>query len=186
MLKHTALAALLLGALATAACAPAAGPAPTAAAATPALDAPADIAAITAARDGFMAAYAAGDAAAIGQLYTENAISEPNGQPSVKGRAAIVASLTSMFEQVSVKATLTPEETRTLGAVGLDRGRYTVTVTPKAGAPPTTSEGRYLVVYVKGEDGKWRVSHDIDNELGVPAAPAPTAAPDAAQPAPKP
>lgn len=135
-----------------------------------------------------MTAYAAGDAAAIGQLYTENAVSEPNNQPSLKGRAAIVSSLTSMFEQVTIKATLTPDETRTLGAVGLDRGRYAVTVTPKAGAPPTTSEGRYLVVYVKGEDGKWRVSHDIDNELGVPAstAAATPAAEPAAQPAPKP
>ena len=181
MLRLTSLAVLLTGALATAACAPAAGPAPAAAVATPALDAPADLAAIKAAREAFMAAYAAGNAAAIGQLYTENAVSEPNNQPSLKGRAAIVASLTSMFEQVTVNATLTPEETRTLGAVGLDRGRYTVTVTPKAGAPPTTSEGRYLVVYVKGEDGSWRVSHDIDNALGVPAA-----APAAAEAAPKP
>ena len=61
-------------------------------------------------------------------------------------------------------------------------------MTPKAGAPPTTSEGRYLVVYVKGEDGKWRVSHDIDNAAGVPAsaAAATPAAEPAAPAAPKP
>ncbi|WP_239492565.1 SgcJ/EcaC family oxidoreductase [Luteitalea sp. TBR-22] len=186
MLRPTSLAAaLLLGALATTGCAPAAPP-PPAADSRPALDAPADLAAIKAAREGFMAAYAAGDAAAIGQLYTENAVSEPNHQPSLKGRDAIVASLEAMFAQVMVKATLTPDETRTLGAVGLDRGRYSVTVTPKAGAPPTTTEGRYLVVYVKGEDGKWRVSHDIDNAPGVPAAPPAPAATDAAQPVAKP
>ncbi|WP_396624824.1 YybH family protein [Luteitalea sp.] len=187
MLKPFSRAAVLTGLLATGACAPAPGPAP-ATVARPALDAPDDIAAITAARNAFMTAYAAGDAAAIGQLYTENAISEPNNQPALKGRAAIVSSLTSMFEQVSIKATLTPDETRTLGAVGLDRGHYAVTVTPKAGAPPTTSEGRYLVVYVKGEDGKWRVSHDIDNAAGVPAsaAAATPAAEPAAPAAPKP
>ena len=129
----------------------------------PVLDEPASIAAIAEARKAFEAAYEKGDAEAIGELYAENAVSEPNFQPTIKGRAAIVASLKPMFEQVSVQTTLTSEETRTLGHVGLDRGTYTVTVTPKAGAPPTTSQGRYLVVYVKGEDGKWRVSHDIDN-----------------------
>ena len=184
MRRHILSAALLAGALAGAACTPAAPPAPPAATA-PAANAPEDIAAIGTARNAFMTAYAAGDAAAIGALYTENAISEPNFQPTLKGRAAIVASLGSLFEQVSVKATLDPDETRTLGNVGLDRGHFTVTVTPKAGAPPTTSEGRYLVVYVREADGKWRVSHDIDNaSLPTPSgesAAGATAAPTAGE-----
>ena len=73
-----------------------------------------------------------------------------------------------MFDQVAVKPVLTPDETRTLGSVGLDRGTYTVTVTPKAGAPPTSSQGRYLVVFVKEADGSWKVSRDIDNSAGAP------------------
>lgn len=165
---------MVAGLLATTACSPAAPPATPPAA--PVADAPEDIAAITTARDAFMKAYEAGDAKAIGELYTENAVSEPNFQTTLKGRDAIVSSLASMFEQVAIKATLDPDETRTLGSVALDRGHYTVTVTPKAGAPPTTSQGRYLVVYVKGADGTWRVSHDIDN-ASMPPAPADPAAP---------
>lgn len=164
---------LLLAATLTAACTAAPPPAP-AAPTQPVVDDPAAIAAIGEARKAFEAAYEKGDAEAIGQLYTENAVSEPNFQPTIKGRAAIVASLKPMFEQVAVQTTLTSDETRTLGHVGLDRGHYTVTVTPKAGAPPTTSQGRYLVVYVKGEDGQWRVSHDIDNAPVPPAAEAVT------------
>ena len=161
---------ILLAATLTAACSSAPQPAPPEPAA-PIVDDPASIAAIGDARKAFMAAYEAGDAAAISQLYMPNAVSEPNFQPTLKGRDAIAASLKDMFAQVSVNATLDAEETRTLGNVGLDRGHYTVTVTPKAGAPPTTSQGRYLVVYVKDADGKWRVSHDIDN-ASMPPAPA--------------
>jgi uncharacterized protein (TIGR02246 family) len=135
---------------------------------------------MNAARAAFMAAYEAGDAEAIGRLYTAEAVSESNNQPTLKGRDAIVTSLKRMFEQVSVKTTLTPDETRTLGHVGLDRGHYTVTVTPKAGAPPASSEGRYLVVYVKDADGTWRVSRDMDNAMDV-SAPAAAATPGTAK-----
>ena len=151
---------------------------PPAAPAEPVLNAPADIAALDAARQAFMAGYEAGEAEAIGKLYMPNAVSESNNQPSLVGRDAIVASLKGMFEQVSVKAVLTPEGTRTLGSVGVDSGRYTVTVTPKAGAAPHSNEGRYIVVYVKEADGQWRVWRDMDNAIGAPQpAPAADAAP---------
>jgi uncharacterized protein (TIGR02246 family) len=167
MIRHIASALILSSALLVAACAPAAPP-PPAAPAEPTADAPADIAALNAARSAFMAGYEKGDADAIGQLYHPDAISESNGQPTLKGREAIVASLKGMFGQVSVKATLTPDETRTLGSVGLDRGHYAITVTPKSGAPPATGEGRYMVIYVKGPDGSWKVSRDMDNAAGAP------------------
>ena len=174
MIRSIAVSLFLTFAVVLVGCAPAAPPPSPPPA--PVADAPADIAALNAARAAFMAAYEQGDAEAIGKLYTAEAISEPNNQPTLKGRDAIVASLKSMFEQVSLKAVLTPEETRTLGSVGLDRGRYTVTVTPKAGAPPTSAEGRYMVVYVKGADGTWQVSRDMDNAAGAPP-PTPAAAP---------
>jgi uncharacterized protein (TIGR02246 family) len=173
MIRSIAFSSLFTFAVVLAGCAPAA--APPAPPAQPVADAPADIAALNAARAAFMAGYEKGDAEAIGNLYTPDAISEPNNQPTLEGRDAIVASLKSMFEQVSVKTVLTPEETRTLGNVGLDRGHYTVTVTPKAGAPTTSAEGRYMVVYVKGADGTWKVSRDMDNTAGAPP-PTPAAA----------
>jgi uncharacterized protein (TIGR02246 family) len=164
---------LLVSVLAVDACSPAAPP-PPAAPPAPVADAPADIAALNAARTAFMEGYDKGDADAIGALYHPEAISESNGQPTLKGRDAIVAGLKGMFQHVSVKATLTPDETRTLGDVGLDRGHYSITVTPKSGAPPATGQGRYMVIYVKGPDGKWLVSRDMDNAAGAPP-PAPAA-----------
>jgi uncharacterized protein (TIGR02246 family) len=170
MVRHLGI-AVILGAVVGSGCGQAPAPAPAAPAA-PVADAPADIAALDAARAAFMAAYEKGDAEAIGQLYTAEAISEPNNQPTLTGRDAIVASLKNMFEQVDVKVTLEPDETRTLGSVGLDRGRFAVTVTPKSGAPPTSGEGRYSVIFVKQDDGSWKVSRDMDNAVMPPAAPA--------------
>jgi uncharacterized protein (TIGR02246 family) len=172
--RSLALSLIVSSILAVGACAP--EPPPPPAPAEPVADAPADIAAINAARAAFMAAYEKGDAEAIGELYAPEAISEPNGQPTLSGRDAIVTSLTRMFEQVSVKPVLTPAETRTLGSVGLDRGTYTVTVTPKAGAPPSSSQGRYMVVFVKLADGSWKVSRDMDNALGLPPPTTPSPA----------
>jgi uncharacterized protein (TIGR02246 family) len=133
----------------------------------PAVDAPDDIAAVNAVREKFMAAYSTGDAEGVASLYTSDAVSEPNNTPTLKGRDAILQSQKAMFEQVTLKVTLTPEETTTRGTVGLDRGMFKAEVTPKDGGPSTTNEGRYLVVLVKDTDGMWRVARDMDNAPGV-------------------
>jgi uncharacterized protein (TIGR02246 family) len=171
-MRHLTMCLALAGLLTAAGCSPAPPPAP-------ASDDPADLAALGAARTAFMTAYSAGDAAAIGKLYTVDAISEPNHQATLKGRDAIVASLTNMFQQVTVKATLTPEETRTLGKAGFDRGVYKAEATPKAGGPTVTAEGRYFVLYVKDADGTWRVARDIDNAATPVVTPPDAAATDA-------
>lgn len=146
----------------------------------PMQNAQADIDAVNAVRDGFVAAYSAGDADAIGNYYVTDGVSQPNNGPTLKGRDAIVAGLKSMFERSSVKLTLTPEQTQTMGTTGFDSGHYSVEVVPKAGGPTTTSEGRYLVILDKQTDGSWKVTRDMDNagpppeSSGAPDAPAAT------------
>lgn len=170
MIRSVLASASALLALVLAGCAPAA-PAPP----VPANDAPADLAAIGAAREAFVKAYSAGDAEAVGRMYTADAVSEPNHQPTLRGREAIVAAQKAMHEHVSLVLALTPEETHTAGATGFDRGVYSVTVTPKAGGPATTVRGRYFVYFVKDADGAWKVARDLDN-AAAPMAPATTAA----------
>jgi uncharacterized protein (TIGR02246 family) len=178
MVRRAPFAALLAFTLVLPACTHTPPPPPE-----PALDAPADIAAISSARDAFAKAYNAGDAEAIGKLYTVNAVSEPNHQSTLIGRDAIVSTLKTMFEQVTVKVEFTSAETKTSGNAGFDRGQYKVDVTPKAGGPSTTVEGRYFVLYFKQKDGAWLVARDFDNSAvpltaptpAAPAAEAPTA-----------
>jgi uncharacterized protein (TIGR02246 family) len=167
MARSLALPVFLAGALALGGCAT---PPPA-----PAVNAPDDIAAVNALRTKFQQMFGAGDAAAVGNLYTVDAFVAYNHQPTAVGRDAIVKANTDFFAQFSVKLELTPEETKTMGDFGYDRGRFTFTVTPKtAGMPaPPVDEGRYLVLLKKDTDGQWRVSHDIGNSSLPMPMPAP-------------
>lgn len=122
----------------------------------------ADLAAITAVRDSFIKAYNSGDAAAFEKLYAENAVSMANHQPSISGRAAIVANQKTTFDQFTAHIEITPDETRVTGTVAYDRGRYKMTMMPRTGGPAMSDEGRYIVLLEKTEAG-WVVTRDIDN-----------------------
>jgi len=161
--------ALLVVLAAAVACAP---PAPAA----PATNAPDDVAAVNALRDNVMKAYGAGDATAVGKLYTTDAIAAQNHQPTDTGRDAIVKSATGLFSAYNVKLTLMPDETKTMGDHGHDWGRFTFTLTPKDPAMPAPpmDEGRYLVILRKDTDGQWRVARDLGNSslpMPMPAPP---------------
>jgi uncharacterized protein (TIGR02246 family) len=145
----------------------------------PAANAPEDIAAVNALRDSFLKAFNAGDAEAIANLYTANGVSQHNHEQTATGHDAILASQKAMFDQMTVVAEIMPDETKTLGSIGFDRGRYKMTLTPKAGGQPMTDEGRYVVLLEKQADGSWKVTSDIDNSI-MPM-PMPPAAPAAAE-----
>ncbi|HEX5069769.1 MAG TPA: SgcJ/EcaC family oxidoreductase [Vicinamibacterales bacterium] len=144
--------------------------------APPAANAPEDIAAINKLRDGFVQAFNAGDATAAANLYTADAISADNHQPTMTGRDAIVKNLESLFSAYTVKFTLTPDETKTMGDFAYDWGRFTFALTPKAEGVPAmpADQGRYLVLIRKDTDGQWRVARDIANST----LPMPTPAPE--------
>lgn len=143
------------------ACAPAAPPDTTAD----------DMTAVSALRSAWEAAYEAGDAAALAALYTEDATSMPAGEATVAGKAAIQATYQGMFDQMTFATDLRPLSTHVDGDLGYDHGEFAGTATPKAGGDATAVTGRYLVVFRRGDDGAWRLSHTMDNQATPPAAP---------------
>ncbi len=161
---------VLFGIIAMAACAPSA----------PEANAPADVAALGAVRDAFIKAFNAADAVAIGALYTTDAIAMPGHNATLTGQPAIVAYNKGLFDQMTAKIEVMSDETRTMGNFGFDRGRYKMTMTPKAGGPAISDEGRYVVMLAKGTDGSWKVTRDIDNSsipMPSPTPPPPSRAP---------
>jgi uncharacterized protein (TIGR02246 family) len=134
-------------------------------------DPQADKAAIDKLRDDFMAAFNAGDAAKIGELYSENALAMGGDRPTLQGPAAIVESNKTMFDQFTAKITITPTQTKTSGDLAYDQGTYTLELTPKAkGGKPAKEEGRYVVV-LQREGDAWKVVADIDNKNPPPPPP---------------
>ncbi|HEY6050617.1 MAG TPA: nuclear transport factor 2 family protein [Thermoanaerobaculia bacterium] len=129
--------------------------------------------AIIAVADAYVAAVLKGDAPAIADLYTEDAMEMPPNAAAVKGRAALSEYYKKQMAEAKFSAfTLKHVETRAAGDVGYDVGTYSQTLTP-AGAPaPVNDTGKYIVL-VKKAGGKWRVAYVVYNsDLPPPPAPA--------------
>ena len=139
----------------------------------PAHDAAADLAAIGKVRDGYVAAFNAGNAKDLGALYTADAQSMENAQPTATGPQGVETANSALMSQMtSQSVVVTPEQTDVSGDMAFDRGTYKTTLTPKSGAA-VVEEGRYLVVLKRQTDGSWKIAAEMGN---LPTAPAPVAA----------
>jgi len=175
--------ALLIGLLALAGCgdpepettspsssAPAASSPAPAAAAPAAAGAPVadDISAIRVAGASKDNAYNVGNADFMASLYEEDAILLPPTTSVAKGRAAIRRFLQLQFSQLADSG-YTSEvdravEIRVSGNLGVRSGTYST----KDQSGGVVDTGKWLEVWNKAGDGKWRVSRDISNSDTLP------------------
>jgi uncharacterized protein (TIGR02246 family) len=100
-----------------------------------------------------------GNAAGMGEMYTEDAVLLPAGGPSIRGREAIEEFWAEMLGQGVADVQLTTQELVPLGDdLAYEIGSYTTT--PKDAAPVS---GHYLVIW-KRADGAWKLHVDIFNQ----------------------
>jgi ketosteroid isomerase-like protein len=83
------------------------------------------------------------------------------GSPAVEGKAAIRKMVTESMAIPGFNITWTPEEAKVAssGDMGYTTGTNAVTMPDSAGKP-STMRGRYITVWRKEADGKWRVTED--------------------------
>ena len=125
---------------------------------TTAADPTADRAAIADAARAFSAAYEADDSHALGELYTEDAmLLSPNR--TVVGREAIRRFFDRDGRTTSVQHELCNRSLRLHGDTAVDVGTWYGEQRAANGAG-TEVAGRYLVVWLRGADGRWRMTHD--------------------------
>jgi uncharacterized protein (TIGR02246 family) len=121
-------------------------------------------------------AYNTGDADKIADMYWEDAVLMPPGEPASTGRVAIRASIDAgMTAAKAAGMTLDIAEANILdvsGNLAFDSGSYDV----KDASGAVVDSGSYIGVYQKRE-GKWGYIRDIWNSDRAPPAPAPAAAP---------
>jgi uncharacterized protein (TIGR02246 family) len=111
------------------------------------------------------AAFTAGDAAAIGNLYSEDgATVQPSGD-WFRGRAAITESMKKQLDTINVasREDIT-EEVIPAGDYIVEFGHYSFSGTTKKGNKPVSGAGRYVVVWRKDADGQWRLYRDMGSE----------------------
>lgn len=141
----------------------------------PKAPAPVDAAALTQAIQSrekeWSAAFLAANAAAIGNLYTEDgATIQPEGEAR-RGRTAIAAGMQPQFDSTTFTARedITDEVISVGPDYAFEVGHYTSTGTPKAGGAARTTTGRYVVLWRKDADGVWRLHRDLGAD--APAKP---------------
>jgi len=139
--------------------------------APPMSDPAADLAAITAVREGYAAAFKAGDAAKVASYLTADAYDMENAMETMVGSQAFETGLRGMMEQFAADIAITSEKTDVSGDLAYDRGKYRTALTPKAGGNPMVEEGRYLVVLKRQADSSWKLVELMGN-LATPPAPA--------------
>jgi uncharacterized protein (TIGR02246 family) len=116
-------------------------------------------------------AAATNDVERIVAYWTDDAVIYSPGEPPVEGKAAIRAYVGGSLKLPGFAITWTPKqaEVSQAGDLGYTTGTNAITV-PAADGRTTTMEGRYVTIWRKGKDGKWRCSIDSWSPAPAPAA----------------
>lgn len=124
--------------------------------------------AIEASNASFVVHFNAGQGDSIAAHYTEDGrVMGPN-MPAAVGRAAIAGSMGMM---AGATLALNTESVAANGPMAVERGTYSITLTPPGATAPITDTGKYLVHWHKVGD-KWMMVEDIWNS-DLPAMPEP-------------
>lgn len=118
---------------------------------------------IAATSEQFEAAYARGDAEAMAALYTPDAALLPPGAGRIDGREGIAATWQQFMDMDVRDVALETVELEVYGDSAAEVGTYTLTA-PDGEGGRVTGQGKYIVLWRKGDDGVWRLHRDIWNE----------------------
>ena len=114
------------------------------------------------------------DAAGLAALFTEDGFVLSNGKPPVRGRAAIREAYAKSGGPLALRALAFTTE----GKVGSIIGAF-------GGKPGDPAWGKFVLALRRGDDGRWLIAADMDNEnrrAGPGPGPARTPTPVATHP----
>lgn len=111
---------------------------------------------------------AQGGGAAFAKWFAPDAVTLSNGKAPVVGEAAIAASANWTPAQYQLTWTAEGARMSADGDMGFTWGHYEGRSKDRDGTPIVTT-GRYMTVWKKQSDGKWKVELDASND-GPPAA----------------
>ncbi len=132
----------------------------------PVVDVGAEIAAIKALNDEWLALYNAGDFDTLVSIfYAENAVQMSPNTPILEGKEAILSSLKKSREESEehCESSVT-EDVLVYGDLAVARGTDTGTTTPRDGGEPAKYNIKWVIAYERQSDGTWKCVYEIWND----------------------
>lgn len=116
----------------------------------------------------------ANDVEAVMRTYATDAVAWLPDEREARGSVAIRASYVGLLDAYTVTdVALSDKQYRTVGDASVGWGKYTLTLTPKAGGAPVVMQGRFSAVAERRE-GRW--VYVVDHASAEPPPPAPETA----------
>jgi len=101
----------------------------------------------------------------VAAFFTDDAINMIPGTPSDSGRVAIEKRFAAGFAASTMsEVTQTTDEVQVAGQTAYERGTFSQKVTPTTGQP-SMQRARYLAIWRRQPDGKWKCSRFLFNDL---------------------
>src|SRR5262249_25779039 len=114
-------------------------------------------------RHAHVAALNRGDAEAWADLFAEDGVQMPPHAHANVGRQTIRAWGQELLQPFHARFALDVSEIRVSGEAAFERGRYTMSLAPKADGAAIDDVGKYITVYQRQPDQSWKVARDIWN-----------------------
>lgn len=128
-------------------------------------DTKADEAAIRATTDTFLKAYNAADPTGMVGNTADDAIEMRPDGPELVSKASIMAEAAKPFVDNTMSQSATVDEVAVWGDVGMSRGTWQVTESPKSGrGAAATTHGKWIVIHKRTADGSWHAWRHMWNQ----------------------
>ena len=125
-----------------------------------------DLYAINEAKTEFREAFNSRDVSALLALADPDLVNFSDGHPSEFGKSgldALRSRFVALFERFTAKLSIIVIEIRLQGDIAYDYGWHDLTLTPKDGGPPVHRRHRYVDIWRKNKEGKWKLWMYMDN-----------------------
>jgi ketosteroid isomerase-like protein len=126
-----------------------------------------DLYAINAAKTEFREGFNLGDTSRILAIADPDLVNFSDGAPSEFGQSGLdvlQTRLTALFERFTVKLVVVVIEIRLQGDIAHDYGWHDFTLTPKDRSEAVHRRDRYVDIWRKNKEGKWKLWMYIDNQ----------------------
>lgn len=110
-----------------------------------------------------------GDPAAVGALYTEDAILMPPNNEMIRGRHGTEGFWGAAIKMGVRDAVLKPVELNQVGNEVHEIGNYALKIQPE-GQKPFEDKGKYVVIWKQEPEGTWKLHRGIWNSSLPPKA----------------